>query len=273
MNLVRATAVPLAAALTVGLVSTPAWAHDVKVDGALNVRDIGGYTGQGGKHVKRGLVIRTASLSKVTDGGLADLKRLKISVSVDFRTASEVNSDHQDRLPAGVRRFAAPVNFGQLKSFWTNPPVSLNPAATFMMNGYRAMVTDKAMRTQFARTFKLIETSKKPVLYHCTAGKDRTGVMTAILLTTLGVSKQNVYGDYLRSNAELAASNKKIFDYYTSEHVDYRIVEPIYTVRAAYLDAWFAQIKTSYGTFGRFLSKGLGLKRADVAKLRRRLLA
>jgi protein-tyrosine phosphatase len=87
------------------------------------------------------------------------------------------------------------------------------------------MVTDKAMRTQFARTFKLIETSKKPVLIHCTAGKDRTGVMTAILLTTLGVSKKDIYGDYLRSNAELAASNKKIFDYYTSQDVDYRIVE------------------------------------------------
>jgi protein-tyrosine phosphatase len=97
--------------------------------------------------------------------------------------------------------------------------------------------------------------------------------MTAILLTTLGVSKKDVYRDYLRSNAELAASNKKIFDYYTSEHVDYRIVEPIYTVRAAYLDAWFDQIKKSYGTFGRFLSKGLGLKPADTAKLRKRLLA
>ena len=273
MNLVRATAVPLAAALTVGLVSTPAWAHGGKVEGVLNVRDIGGYTGHGGKHVKRGLLIRTASLSKVTNGGLADLKRLKISVSVDFRSASEVKTDHQDRLPAGVRRFAAPIRFGQLKSFWSNPPISLNPAATFMENGYRDMVTDKAMRTQFARTFKLIESSKKPVLFHCTAGKDRTGVMAAILLTTLGVSKKDVYRDYLQSNAELAASNKKIFDYYTSQDVDYRIVEPIYTVRASYLDAWFDQIKKSYGTFGRFLSKGLGLKAADTAKLRKRLLA
>ncbi|MEO5877575.1 MAG: tyrosine-protein phosphatase, partial [Streptosporangiaceae bacterium] len=247
----RATAVPLAAALavglTVGLVSTPAWAHGLRIEGALNVRDIGGYTGHGGTHVRRGLVLRAASLNKVTAGGLADLRRLRVATSVDFRSASEVRSDGRDRLPAGVKRVAAPVGFGLLRSFFSHPPVSFNPAATFMANSYRDLVTDKAMRTRYARTFRLLEKSRKPVLFHCTDGKDRTGVMTALVLTALGVSKKNIYRDYLRSNAELAATNKKIFAELEAENVDRRVVEPLFTVRAAYLDAWYSQIKKSYG--------------------------
>src|SRR5689334_13514014 len=104
----RLVALTLPPVLIAGLVAAPASAHQppriYHVGGALNVRDIGGYTAAKGKKVRYGLVVRAASLSKVTPEGIKALRKLGIKTAVDFRSASERDTDGADRLPDGVKR-------------------------------------------------------------------------------------------------------------------------------------------------------------------------
>jgi protein-tyrosine phosphatase len=274
-----ASAAPASAAPTPAGVSASAKAgvRVIKVDGAANVRDVGGYAAANGKHVRYGLVYRSASLSKVTPTGVAALARLRLNAAVDFRSQGEVSGDGADRLPKGVTPVAAPINPASttllsLPADLLKALLAENKAAGFMELSYRGFVHDPASRKQFAGALRRIAAGKGAVLYHCTAGKDRTGTMTAILLTTLGVNKRQVYADYLRSNKELAASNAAQLAKLKKYGIDPALVSPLLTVRASYLDAAFDQIKRDYGSFDAFLTKGLGINAATKARLRQRLL-
>lgn len=262
--------------LLIGLLAGPAAAHPpapprvIDVRGAHNVRDLGGYRGADGRQVRYGRVYRSSSLAKATPEGVARLRSLGVSLVVDFRTPSELRSEGPDRLPAGVRRQKSPVEFGELAGILTTP--SLTPAVTAMNKAYRRLATDPRARKEFARTFRAVARAKRPVLLHCTSGKDRTGVMAAILLLSVGVDRGTVYRDYLRSNDELKAYNQEIIDHLKKEDVDPALVKPALYVRRSFLDAWFGEIKKRYGGFDGFLRKGLGIRPAERAALRKRLL-
>ncbi|WP_460364758.1 tyrosine-protein phosphatase [Actinocorallia lasiicapitis] len=271
----RLAALTLPPVLIAGLVAAPASAHDdppriIKVEGALNVRDIGGYPAAQGKKVRYGLVFRAASLSKVSGTGKEQLKKLKLTQAIDFRSKSELGTDGADRLPSGVKSVPVRMPFGTIGGILTT--ISLNPAVTYMENEYRRLVDDPGQRAQLAKGLHLVVNAKKPILYHCTNGKDRTGALTAVVLTALGVQKKNVYKDYLRSNAELDAANKKLLDWFRSESIDPILIRPALYVQPSFLDAFFNQIKKKYGTFDRFLTKGLKINKKEKAKLRKHLL-
>lgn len=242
----------------------------LRVEGAHNVRDLGGYRGLNGKTVRYGRVYRAGGLADATPAGLAVLKKKRVSVVVDFRSRSEIRTEGDYKLPNGIKRQKSPVEFGSLAEIFTTP--SLNPAVTAMQRAYRRLATDAKARKEFARTFRAVAKSKKPVLFHCTSGKDRTGVMSAILLLAVGVDRGTVYRDYLRSNDELKEYNKQLIEYLKKEDVDPRLVKPALEARRSYLDAWFQEVKKRYGSFDRYLSKGLGIKPAEKKALRKRLL-
>ncbi|WP_173097513.1 tyrosine-protein phosphatase [Actinomadura verrucosospora] len=267
---------PASAAPAAPVRSTSA-VRDIAVDGAVNVRDIGGYTARDGRHVRYGLVYRSASLSKVTAAGIAQLQRLGLSASVDFRSQLEVGMSGADKLPAGVTPVAANINAFSPTLLTMLPDLlkailAQDKSGEFMALSYRGFVHDPDARKQFTTALKRIAAGQGPVLYHCTEGKDRTGVMTAVLLTILGVPKAQVYADYLRSNEELADQNAAELAELKKIGIDPALVEPFLTVRASYLDTAFDQIKRDYGTFGAFVTKGLGIDAATQAALRHRLL-
>ncbi|WP_344260720.1 tyrosine-protein phosphatase [Actinomadura napierensis] len=268
---------PAASAAPATAARTASTVRDVTVDGAVNVRDIGGYTARDGRHVRYGAVYRSASLSKVTATGVAQLQRLGLSASVDFRSQLEVGMSGADKLPAGVTPVAANINAFSPTLLTMVPELlkailAQDKPGEFMALSYRGFVHDPDSRKQFSAALKRIASAKGPVLYHCTEGKDRTGVMTAVLLTALGVDKTQVYGDYLRSNQELADQNAAELAQLEKLGIDPALVEPFLTVRASYLDSAFDQIKKDFGTFDAFLTKGLGIDAATRAALRKQLL-
>ncbi|MBW8481742.1 tyrosine-protein phosphatase [Actinomadura parmotrematis] len=249
----------------------------IAVDGAANVRDIGGYAAASGRHVRYGLVYRAATLSKVTPAGVRALAGLRLTAAVDFRSTGEIASDGKDRLPAGVTPVAAPINAASaslldLGPALANAVAAPDKSAAFMELSYRGFIHDPASRARFAATLRRIAAGKGPVLYHCTAGKDRTGTMTAILLTLLGVDRATVYRDFLRSNAELAAGNAATEAKLRAVGIDPAFLVPFLTVRRSYLDAAFDQIRRDYGSFDAFAARGLGVDAATRAALRNRLL-
>lgn len=153
------------------------------LEGAQNTRDIGGYRTTDGKVVKRGLVYRSGTLSHLTEAGCKAFRDLGIVTVVDFRNRLlAVPLYNGDVL--GVFRAASvygcPMSFKRQK----------NPQDTYIVGWQNNP-------DSFRRTFELLaDRSHLPLLYHCQAGKDRTGVMTALLLTLLGVDRQTVLADF-----------------------------------------------------------------------------
>ncbi|MCP2315253.1 protein-tyrosine phosphatase [Nocardia amikacinitolerans] len=252
---------------------------------APNARDIGGYPAKRGNRVATGVVYRTDALAKLDAGEQQKLVELGITQVIDFRSPTEASRD-PDKLPSGVGRTELPV-FDPANDFFlmVSGLIQAGPdkqqevlgdgkAAEIMRTYYRWFVTDPTARGQFAAAFREVANAQGAVLYHCTAGKDRTGWMTAILMSALDVPKGQIYNDFLESNDNLAAGNKHLLDALVQQGLvkDRTLWEPIVGVDRSFLDAAFDQVQQSYDSFDRFLSEGLGIDAATLEAVRAKLL-
>ncbi len=224
--------------------------RSLDLQGVQNARDAGGYRTVDGRWVRTGLVYRTGQLSGATPADLAVLSERGVTVVDDLRTVFE-RTIAPDRVPAGARAQVADV-VGQA------PPQTLLTTLVGGSDLYTAFVTAPGANAGFASILRDILTTRDgAVLYHCTAGKDRTGWTSAVLLTVLGVDRETVRQDYLLSNLY--------------RHADAN--DGLNGVQSAWLDAAFAQVDRSYGDFDTYVRDGLGLSEAEVAALRAKMLA
>lgn len=252
--------------------------RDISVPGAVNVRDIGGYPAAGGAQVRWGVVFRSAALSGVTPAGVAALSGLGLNQVLDFRSQAEIAAAGADVLPSGVADVHLPIDTGDGSLAGLTPAQFAalfgdGKAQADMDQTYTAFVTDATDRQQFGAALRAIATDQgSALLYHCSAGKDRTGWMTAVLLTALGVPQQDVYADYLQSDQELAAQNAATEAELDQAGYDASLVLPLLTVQSSDLDTAFAAVRQNYGSMDDYLVKGLGLDQATLLRLRERLL-
>ncbi|MEU4561020.1 tyrosine-protein phosphatase [Actinoplanes sp. NPDC023936] len=237
---------------------------------APNFRDAGGYRTADGQWVRMGVIYRANDLGKLTDADLAKLKRLGIRTDIDFRTDSEIAAS-PDRIPAGTTYIHANV-IGASDVGTGGIDLTTEAGGVAMMEaGEKAFVSGEPGRAAY-RTFFATVTDPKAanVVYHCTAGKDRTGWASAALLTALGVPTSTVMRDYLLSNTYLAASNAA-----TLAAVPEAIrpgYKAVLDVRESYLMSGFDEVTAKYGTFDNYLRTGLGLTSKDLRALRAQLL-
>jgi protein-tyrosine phosphatase len=257
----------------------------VALDGAVNVRDIGGYRSAHGLEVTRGRLFRGDSLTQLTSADTERLDLLGLRTVIDFRTPGEVLLGGDDRLPYGVELAHLPVSGGDLGALYEliasgdherqRRELGGGRAASFMAEMNRGFVTDARQREAFGAALRLVCTpGRLPLLYHCTGGKDRAGWMTAIVLTALGVPRELVLRDYLLSNDFHRTGYQKLrVDLVKTGIVaDPELLRPILEQSATYLGAAFEEADRSYGSFGRFLTLGLEVSEARLAELRRTLL-
>ncbi|XVU25114.1 tyrosine-protein phosphatase [Actinoplanes sp. CA-054009] len=234
---------------------------------APNFRDGGGYRTADGHWVRMGVFYRSNSLATLTDADVAKLKRLGIRTDVDFRTDSEVAAG-PDRLPAGTRYVFANVAGTTSPGSGGYQLDTEEHGVAMMVAGEKGMVSSDSARKAY-RTFltTVADPRAANVLYHCTAGKDRTGWASAALLTALGVPRATVFEDYLLSNTYLAASNAAALAAVPeSIRAGYKAV---LDVRPEYLQSGFDEVAAKFGTFDRYLRDGLGV---SAWALRSRLL-
>jgi protein-tyrosine phosphatase len=266
---------------------TSEWApsRHVALDGAVNVRDIGGYRSAYGLEVMRGRLLRGDSLSQLTVPDVECLDQLGLRTVIDFRTSGEVLINGADRLPYGVERVSLPVSGGDLGTIYEliasgdhqrqRAELGDGRAASFMAAMNRAFVTDTRQREAFGAALRVLcAPGRLPLLYHCTGGKDRTGWMTAIVLTALGVPRELVLRDYLLSNDFHRTGYQKLrYDLVKTGILrDPELLRPILEQSATYLGAAFEQADRSVGSFGEFLTRGLEVSDGQLAELRRGLL-
>ena len=250
----------------------------------MNVRDIGGYRSVYGLEVVRGRVFRGDALSQLTPSDVERLDRLGLRTVVDFRRPGEVLLAGPDRLPYGVEFASLPVSgdlgaiyeliaSGDHERQWRE--LGDGRAASFMVEMNRSFVTDTRQRGAFGAALRLLcAPGRLPLLYHCTGGKDRTGWMTAVVLTALGVPRELVLRDYLLSNDFHRTGYQKLrFDLVKTGIVaDPELLRPILEQSPTYLGAAFEEADRRYGSFGRFLTRGLEVGETLLTELRRALL-
>ncbi|HSH65097.1 MAG TPA: tyrosine-protein phosphatase [Bacteroidia bacterium] len=146
-------------------------------------------------------------------------------------------------------------------------------AETIMKQIYCDLVTlpsSKAALKQLYTTLALAGST--PAILHCSSGKDRTGWATAALLTLLGVPKETVINDFLRSNEYILPQYKKTIDDFVKAGGEPGIPPAILGVKASYLEAAFNEAKRVYGSMERYFSEGLGLDTTTQKKLKELLL-
>jgi protein-tyrosine phosphatase len=246
--------------------------REVKLQGAINFRDLGGYATKDGKHVKWGKIYRSAALNHLTDSDISKLEGLSLSRVADFRGPYEVKIA-EDRLPANVNRISLPAGSENIGD------------SNYMKQMIRQMKNDSSLigfysdltpfKDRYQPVFKELLTISpdSAFLFHCTAGKDRTGIAAALILYALGVDEHTIMEDYLATNYYRRAENDKAVGMMVKAYgLDEVTARKMMGAKPEYLQATFTAIKTQYGSMNNYLEKGLGLTKSDLSQLKKAYL-
>lgn len=251
---------------------------------AKNLRDIGGYTTADGKTVTRGLVYRSDVFNPMGPADLAKLDSLGLKRNYDLRTTAEIEAQ-PDQMPVGVEHVQLDVlgeegeaANAKLAELLQDPPraraeLGDGKVEELFADGYRKFVSLPGAQKAYRELFlSLGDASRLPAVFHCTAGKDRTGWAAAALLTLLGVPRETVMADYLRTNEYLLPYYGQAIDWFANAGGTREIAEAIFGVKREYLEAAFDEMEQRYGTVEKYFSEGLGIDADGQMALRVRLL-
>ncbi|WP_321890272.1 tyrosine-protein phosphatase [Paraburkholderia bannensis] len=242
--------------------------HPVPMQHIQNLRDLGGLVAADGKVIAPHRLYRSGNPALGTSADFARLDAMHLDAVVDFRAASEktpAEAAFGERFPWR----ADPVLAGDLSPTAIVPMLKRSTPAqmhAFMVGLYRQFPVQ--YQAQFARFLKLAE-GDQTLLYHCTAGKDRTGFATVLLLSALGVDRATIVANYLESNRENAAFNAGALVQLRKIGVADDVVMPLLVVDADYIGAAVEVIDTQYGGMQHYLRDVLHV---DVDKIRQNYL-
>jgi len=243
--------------------------REVKLEGAVNFRDLGGYKTKSGKKVKMNVLYRSAALNTLTDKDLEKLSTLHIKYDFDFRGPYEVKTA-PDKIPTGTTRISLPAgseNIGD-SNYMKNMGKYLK-SDSFMMSFYTVLTPFKDRYTPLFDSL-LSNKTISPMLFHCTAGKDRTGIAAALILYALGVDEQTIFEDYEATNYYRRNENAKSIAQMTKYYgLDEKIASNLMGAKKEYIAATFATIRSNFGTIESYLEMELGLNAAKINKLRK----
>ena len=246
--------------------------RSIKVQGAVNVRDLGGYNTADGKTVKWGKLYRSADISQLTDADLDTLQQRNINYVVDFRGVNE-SKLAPDKLNKNTDYILCPAGSDQNLNDWMSKLMSLQSGGDSMMIAFYSNTAFLAARYKpfFDKLIHL--PNKQALLFHCTAGKDRTGIGAALLLYALGVPYETIVQDYTASNEYRKESNKvMVAQMVQYKHINQQVAEDVVSVKPEYLAATFAAIRQQYGSVDAFLKGPLGLNNNKIALLKEKFL-
>jgi protein-tyrosine phosphatase len=241
--------------------------RSLKLTGASNFRDLGGYVGHEGRALQWRRIFRSDHLADLTPSDLDTLANLGIASSVDFRGVTERAAlsyewpgltQHALAIePTVVQRAKAMVEAGEALT----APLTIG----LMEQTYRDFVLHNSDR--FAHLFDLLLSSDQPLVFHCTAGKDRTGLAAALILEALGVSRDQIMQDYLLTNT-LYQRPPGLAQ--TDTPAD--VLRVLWTVQEPFLEAAWRTIDQAHSGMPTYLEQTLGLTPERLTRLRSRYL-
>ncbi|MGG1660001.1 tyrosine-protein phosphatase [Brevibacillus sp. NRS-1366] len=250
----------------------------VPLRGAYNFRDLGGYRTEDGRAVKWGQLFRSEALNTITDEDISYLQNSGLKLVCDYRTDYEVQPK-PDRAIEGVRNDNIPVFKEVPKELDTAPIFESGNLGPLGKPGEYMKIVNIAYVTNNDAFSKLLELAQMPenlpLVQHCTAGKDRTGFGSAMILLALGVPEKTVLADYMLSKTYAKEVNEKLIASIKPKMKDQNsldIAAAIFDVREEYLQAALDEIKLKYGSIPQYLEQELGLTKEKQKKLQDLLL-
>jgi len=241
----------------------------VALQGAVNFRDLGGYATKDGRHVKWGKIYRSADLSKLTDADLAELMRLKITYDVDLRGNQE-SAQAPDKLNPKTDYILCPAGSDSLNTWMKDITKFKGNQGDSILTSFYSNTTYLAGRYKPFFNKLLTVPDNESLVFHCTAGKDRTGMGAALFLYSLGVPYDTIVNDYLASNYYRQGEAQKSIQGMKMMGINEQVAKDIMSVKKSYLDATFEAIKKKYGSVDQFLHTQLGLTDAQIKTLRQK---
>jgi protein-tyrosine phosphatase len=253
----------------------------VKTDHIHNLRDLGGMPAAGGRHVAGQRLLRSSALSRIDAKDADRLLDENLRTVVDLRTKSERESepDHLSALP-GVAHYDVPVldSAGLGISFDAPLGEMLKDIAAYEHDArdmvvamYGTMVESETGQAAFRKFFELAAAQEEgALLWHCTEGKDRTGMCAMLLERALGVDDALAKADYLASNLYCEPNFEKVLDKLGHLHIapeSAKMAHTLFTVQEAYWDAARAKMDELAGGIDGYLKDFLGVDDAMVEHL------
>jgi protein-tyrosine phosphatase len=241
-----------------------------------NFRDIGGYQTLNGHLVKWRQVFRSGYMPKITGDDLTQLRLLGIDTICDLRA----NDERAERPTIWHKGTATDLwardheySAGALADLVMRPDLIAEQTREGMFEIYRTLPQEQA--ASYRELLRRIAQGRVPIVFNCSAGKDRTGLATALILSILGVPRSIIDQDYLLSNAALAGlveymKSSPKYRQLATERLD--LAMPILRVESEYLATSFAVIEKTHGTVARYLREALGVTADEQDAIRANLL-
>ncbi|MER8043151.1 tyrosine-protein phosphatase [Streptomyces sp. NPDC094032] len=251
-----------------------------------NLRGLGTIPLGGGRSVREGLVFRSGQLDRL-DPADPVVAALGIRTVVDFRTAAE-RAERPDHLPPGGRLLVADVlaDFlatsglppaARLKTLLSDPALAEEHlgggrARAAFQRTYRAFVNTESARASY-RAFltELGDPYAGPLIFHCTAGKDRTGWATAVVLSLLGADEETVMTEFLAVNPAVRQAFAPLIEGFTAQGGDPELALALIGVVPEYLEAALDEVAVRHGSMEKYVREGLGVPDEVTALIRERL--
>ena len=243
-------------------------------DGALNVRDLGGVSTSDGQQVRFGLAYRSDDLADLSALDLAELEKRSVQTIVDFRSSEEVEA-RPSRLPPGATVVSAPFGrgertAGEVMESLIAGKLTREDAHQILLDSYRHIA--EIGSPAFAVLIRSI-IDRSPVLFHCAGGKDRTGVAAAVILSILGVDREQIVEDYMLTNGRLTDQSSTFqlrLAEYPEESRD--VLLALGLAKPDYIELALDVIDGEFGGIDAYAQNQLSLSLAEVDALRELLL-
>ena len=242
----------------------------IALPGTTNFRDLGGYVGQDGRPVRWRVLFRSDHLAGLTPEGLHTLQALGVQRSADFRGAYERETEAYawEGLTTHALSVEPTVVQKALALVHSGGSLTAQDTVALMQETYRHFVRDNT--AQFAQLFHLLLEHDAPTVFHCTAGKDRTGWAAALILEALGVARSDIEHDYLLTNQYY--QRPKAMASRAAQAVPQEILDVLWRVQPSFLASAYEMVEREHGGMRPYLSEVMGLGAAEVKELQARYL-
>lgn len=248
----------------------------INLKGAKNVRDLGETKNEEGKVIRQGLFIRSDALKDLTFSDKYALKhKYKIKTIIDLRNVKEVE-EKPDKKIRGVNYFNFPlinqsaegITHEKHKHDYSNMPG--------LEKLYEEIVLSDYAIQSFKKIFEvLMNLDNAPVMFHCSVGKDRTGLVTLLLLSLLDVSEKKIEKDYLESNVVCIPESERIYERVLERTMNTTLATKIkntYIVDPKYLESAINAINNKYGSIDLYLKNVIGITDEQKAEFKEKVL-
>ena len=247
------------------------------LESRTNFRAIASYRTKDGRKIIENRLYRSGELAQLTIEDLHFVHSIGLSHVIDFRSLNEIEAKPNPIIKntkyVNIQAIGGSMNQEEMMKGIKQLSEAYHSEG-FLENVNRNFIRDTTSKQAFRQFIDIaVEADGSPFLWHCTAGKDRTGFAAAILLVILGVPVEQIFEDYLQSNNNRIEENKKILEIISMmlpNNDEFEYIKEAMSVKKSYLQAAFDEAEHCYGSIENYLEEGLGVT-ADMRSILQQL--